>query len=275
MSNIFLSIITINFNNAEGLLKTINSVKSQTFTNYEHIIIDGNSSDDSITILKDALSDTSYAKQVSFWCSEKDNGIYDAMNKGIQHANGKFCLFLNSGDYLADNNVILRLNSYNLGMNIYYTNVITYTSTKERILKEPQKITAKIFAYNYHLNHQNMLIPTQYQKENLYSLQYKICSDFDFCVKAYIKDSMPFLFLNDYISKYEYESGISTNIKQRAIIEEECNKIINTYIPNQFIEDFMELHSYEYDWHGILKRIKILLKKYSEIKKRLFKRINI
>lgn len=110
MSNdIFLSIITINYNNADGLRKTIESVKNQTSKNYEHIIIDGGSTDESVSVIKEFLANSDYAKQVTFWCSEKDKGVYDAMNKGTLHANGRFCLYLNSGDYLSDNSPVLKL----------------------------------------------------------------------------------------------------------------------------------------------------------------------
>ena len=89
-----LSIITINLNNYLGLEKTIKSVICQTFDNYEFIIIDGGSKDLSIDIIK------RYENKVTFWISESDSGIYNAMNKGIRFAKGEFCLFLNSGDYL-------------------------------------------------------------------------------------------------------------------------------------------------------------------------------
>ena len=109
----FLSIITINYNNADGLKKTLQSVASQTCQDYEHIIIDGGSTDGSVDVIKEFLKNDAYALHVAYWHSKKDKGIYDAMNTGIPHANGKYCLFLNSGDYLADNDVLQRLVEYN------------------------------------------------------------------------------------------------------------------------------------------------------------------
>ena len=92
-----LSIITVNFNNNKGLIATLNSIKNQSFTSYEHIIIDACSTDGSKeTIIK-------YSKETShlaYWVSEKDSGIYDGMNKGIEHASGEYLYFLNSGDCL-------------------------------------------------------------------------------------------------------------------------------------------------------------------------------
>jgi glycosyltransferase involved in cell wall biosynthesis len=95
-----LSIITINYNNADGLQKTIKSVISQTFKNFEYIIIDGHSSDKSIDVIKENEN------YFAYWCSEKDRGIYDAQNKGIQKAKGDYLLFLNSGDCLENEKVL-------------------------------------------------------------------------------------------------------------------------------------------------------------------------
>ena len=95
-----ISIITINYNDAKGLKRTIESVKSQIYKDFEHIIIDGDSCDGS----KDIINEN--AELFSYWCSESDRGRYNAMNKGIAHASGDYLLFLNSGDYLSDDNVL-------------------------------------------------------------------------------------------------------------------------------------------------------------------------
>ena len=108
-----LSIITINYNNAEGLRKTLASVASQTYVEIEHIIIDGGSSDNSVEVIREYES--SLASRLSLlasrlkWVSEKDSGIYNAMNKGILMATGEYCQFLNSGDMLAADDVTERM----------------------------------------------------------------------------------------------------------------------------------------------------------------------
>lgn len=89
-----ISIITINYNNSIGLADTIRSVISQIDANYEYIVIDGGSTDDSVKVIKQ------YEDKLSYWVSERDRGIYHAMNKGIEQATGDYCLFLNSGDTL-------------------------------------------------------------------------------------------------------------------------------------------------------------------------------
>ena len=98
-----ISIITINYNDAEGLRKTLASVASQTYTDIEHIIVDGASTDGSVDVIREYetinLSSTNPIRIV--WVSEKDKGIYDAMNKGVAKASGEYLLFLNGGDALA------------------------------------------------------------------------------------------------------------------------------------------------------------------------------
>ena len=91
-----LSIVTVNLNNADGLLKTIESVASQTFTDFEYIIVDGASTDESLNIICQYENVPMSHFQ---WISEPDSGIYQAMNKGIRMAKGEYLLFLNSGDY--------------------------------------------------------------------------------------------------------------------------------------------------------------------------------
>ena len=95
-----ISIITINYNNAVGLEKTLQSVFNQTCADYEYIVIDGGSADDSKNIIVDKRD------KFSYWCSEKDSGIYNAMNKGIRKAAGEYLLFLNSGDCFHDTTVL-------------------------------------------------------------------------------------------------------------------------------------------------------------------------
>ena len=94
-----ISIITVNYNDREGLKKTIESVINQTWQDFEFIIIDGGSTDGSREVIEQ------YKDKIDYWISEPDKGIYNAMNKGIKAASGEFLLFLNSGDRLIDKNI--------------------------------------------------------------------------------------------------------------------------------------------------------------------------
>jgi len=109
------SIITINYNNLKGLLKTIESVLKQTYYNVEFIIIDGGSTDGSIEYIE------SISSKIHYWISELDSGVYHAMNKGLRVAKGDFSLFLNSGDYLKDSDVI-----YNVSQLLNFKSALVY-----------------------------------------------------------------------------------------------------------------------------------------------------
>ncbi len=107
-----LSIITINYNNADGLRKTMESVFAQTCKEFEYIVIDGASTDNSVEIIREmsaALNDGNDGMMQFQWISEPDTGIYNAMNKGLKKCQGEYTLMLNSGDYLVDEHVIERI----------------------------------------------------------------------------------------------------------------------------------------------------------------------
>lgn len=99
-----LSIITINYNNLEGLRRTINSVMTQTWRNFEWIIVDGGSTDGSKELIEQTAANPN--SNISWWCSEPDKGVYNAMNKGIGHAKGEYLNFMNSGDCFFEQNTL-------------------------------------------------------------------------------------------------------------------------------------------------------------------------
>ena len=102
-----ISIITITYNEEKYLEKTIQSVINQNYKNFEYIVIDGNSTDNTVNIIK------KYKNNIDCYINEKDSGIYDAMNKGINKANGRWINFMNGGDTFANNSVLKNLNIVN------------------------------------------------------------------------------------------------------------------------------------------------------------------
>src|SRR5438105_14705 len=98
-----ISIITVVYNNVANIEVTILSILNQTYKNIEYIVIDGGSTDGTLDVIK------KYKDKISFWVSEKDNGIYDAMNKGIKVATGEWINFINSGDSYFDNDVLEKI----------------------------------------------------------------------------------------------------------------------------------------------------------------------
>lgn len=131
-----LSIITVNRNNTEGLRKTIESVVSQTYTDFEYIIIDGASTDGSVDIIKE------YADRITYWVSEPDNGIYNAMNKGILKAKGEYLQFLNSGDWLTNNDVLKYVFDLRRDEDVLYGDEFLFYNINKIVRKAyPQKLT--------------------------------------------------------------------------------------------------------------------------------------
>ena len=112
-----VSIITINFNNSKGLERTFKSVFEQTFQNFEYIVIDGQSIDGSKDLIK------ANSNKIAYWISEKDHGVYQAMNKGIQQASGEYVLFLNSGDHFTHERILEQTSKELDGTGIVYGNI--------------------------------------------------------------------------------------------------------------------------------------------------------
>lgn len=171
-----LSIITINFNNAFGLAKTIKSVREQTCNEFEYIVIDGGSTDDSVNIIQ------SNEDIINYWVSESDNGIYHAMNKGIRQANGEYCQFLNSGDYLLQPDVTRKMLQGLPECSIVYANKIREYNGKNLVERSYQgrQITL-LDLYRSTIFHASTYIRRSlFDKYGLYDESLKIVSDWKF-----------------------------------------------------------------------------------------------
>lgn len=166
-----LSIITVNYNNIEGLRKTINSVLSQTFHDYEWIIIDGGSTDGG----KDLLEQ--YQQHFSYWCSEPDRGIYNAMNKGIAHAKGEYINFMNSGDIYASPHTLSDVFSDNHQDDLLYGDwIFVFSSHEERISFPIEKLYTELVRRN--ICHQALFIRTSLLKKKGYDETISVLADY-------------------------------------------------------------------------------------------------
>jgi glycosyltransferase involved in cell wall biosynthesis len=175
-----LSIITINYNNAADLIKTINSVLAQSWTNYEFIIIDGGSTDGSVDEIK------AVADKLSYWISESDRGVFHAMNKGIKEAKGEYLLMLNSGDYLFDSTVLEScFGDQQYQADILYGDV--YRQADGKIFDQsifPEQLTFG-FLRRGALSHQATFIKRYlHDLVGLYDETLKYCSDWKFIILA-------------------------------------------------------------------------------------------
>jgi len=193
-----ISIITINYNNVDGLAKTINSVSSQTNKNFEYIVIDGASTDGSVDVIKEN------AEIISYWVSEKDTGIYNAMNKGTLAAHGDYCLFLNSGDILIDEKVIEHIYSHTFSSDI----VAGYEKcTNGKVIKSPKNVTMKTFVVGS-LPHQSTLIKRELLIDNPYDERFKIGGDWRFFIQVLIYKNVSYEIISEYICLFD-TSGVS------------------------------------------------------------------
>jgi glycosyltransferase involved in cell wall biosynthesis len=206
-SNAILSIITINYNDCEGLKRTFESVASQTDQAFEYVIIDGGSTDGSVTFLGEEQLNFAY------YCSERDKGIYDAQNKGIEKSTGKYLLFLNSGDTFYSNSVVeqfIKIASESDKGIIYGNTLIVNPSAEDRVLSPPADIQLN-FWYRNTLNHQAAFLKKNlFDKYGLYDLSFKISADFDFFLKVYINEKDTFEYVPILVCNY-HEDGFSSN----------------------------------------------------------------
>ena len=225
-----LSIITINRNNANGLDKTIQSVINQSYEDFEYIVIDGNSTDHSIDIIK------KYNSNINYWVSETDKGIYNAMNKGIAKANGNYVLFLNSGDYLVNSDVLKSVFEKQQTADIIYGNMqIDWGNGKITSGKMPVKITFKQMYLDTLWHPVSFIKKTLFDKYGLYNETYKVVADYDFFFKAIIINNVTTYHINVDIAMYNL-NGLSSLPENKALEQAERRKVIESYLPQSIID---------------------------------------
>ena len=204
-----ISVITVNFNNKNGLIKTIESVLEQTYKNIEYIIIDGNSTDGSKDVIENIKEHLSYC------VSEKDNGIYDAMNKGIKQATGDYCLFLNSGDFFVNKNVLSQIFFNKTYSNDLLIGRQKFINEKGKISESPyirvQELDMAYFITST-LPHQATFIKRNTLVEyGMYNTNYRIVADWIFWIEAIVKHKCSIKLLPEHIS-YMEKGGISNDM---------------------------------------------------------------
>ena len=184
MKNLKISIITVVKNNKDTIEKNILSLINQNYKNYEHIIIDGGSEDGTIEVIK------KYQKNIKCFISEKDNGIYDAMNKGIKVANGDVIVFCNSGDFFYKNSlqkVMLLFDKFNYDF-IFGTVLRNYK--KGKILKFGFNFNRMLYNFDFATSHSTgfFLKKKIYNLIGNYNTKFKISADYDLYFRLYKKN---------------------------------------------------------------------------------------
>ena len=222
------SIITVNYNNREGLRKTIESVIHQTYHDYEFIVIDGGSDDGSVDVLK------KYNSHITHWVSEKDNGIYNAMNKGILRATGEYLNFMNSGDCYYSADILEKVNNYKIDTDFIVGKDYHYSekSHKGHVSSQPPYITMIHFFIST-LDHQSSFIKRELFRNSLYNENYQWVSDWIFFTEKIVSEKKRVQFIPDIICFRE-----EGQINRMEINRKEMEKFLKNYLPYGVYNDY-------------------------------------
>jgi glycosyltransferase involved in cell wall biosynthesis len=192
-----LSIITIVYNNVRDIERTLLSVLNQSYAHIEYIVIDGASSDGTLEVIQ------RYQDKLSKVVSEKDAGIYDAMNKGLALASGDYVLFMNSGDELYAPNTVESVFATAHDADIYYGETEMYNEAWQSIGKRrhsvPEKFTWKSFRFGMTISHQAIYIRRTLTEQ--YDRQYELSADIDWILTA-AKKAKTSVKVSGYVAKY-------------------------------------------------------------------------
>lgn len=215
--NPVFSIITVSYNAADHIESTILSIAGQTYDKIEYIIIDGDSTDETVNIIK------KHEQHISYWVSEPDNGLYDAMNKGLQKATGDYVWFMNAGDCIYDRNtvdgIVALLSESEKKPEIIYgeTAIIDKKGMviRQRRLKAPEKLTWKSFKMGMLVSHQSFI--ARRETAPLFDTDYRYSADVDWCIKC-LKQAMVISNTHLILSKY-LDEGLTTANRKASLRE--------------------------------------------------------
>jgi glycosyltransferase involved in cell wall biosynthesis len=250
--NPLISIITVVFNGANLIEDTILSIINQTYKNIEYIIIDGGSTDGTVDIIK------KYEDKITFWISEKDNGIYDAMNKGTLKAKGEWLNYMNAGDRFYKNTTVeevsKELNASNDAVVIYGDTEMIFHE-HDRYIRHAKKDGHK---YHHQFVHQSSFIRRSIAVQYPYDISFKIAGDTDFFSKIY-NAGYKFIKINNIISIFNSD-GISSDLSFKMYLEEAA--IISRYSKLEVIRFtfvfFIKKITYTILPYKIAKKVKIM-----------------
>lgn len=275
-----LSIITVNLNNHEGLKKTLDSVACQTWRDFEHIIIDGASTDGSVDLIREyaernntsniTIGENTCLGQIH-WLSEKDTGIYNAMNKGIRMANGEYLLFLNSGDYFVDNNVVESVLPCLDSTDIVQGNTISLVDGRMQIERGCGRSDIDyIDVQKGHFLHQaSFCKKVLFEKYGYYDESYRIDGDTVFFIRCLGKGNASFKYVDRTIAFFD-GGGLSDNsnekwAQQRAkefarwSSEEFSKRQWDTCVAyDKKGRLYDKLHRHKWSWHLTMIMVKII-----------------
>jgi glycosyltransferase involved in cell wall biosynthesis len=235
-----LSIVTINRNNSIGLEKTLTSIFEQSYAAIELIIIDGASTDGSVNVINEKMSNIDSCIQVSA-ISEQDSGIYNAMNKGLANATGDYIFFLNSGDTLVNNRVVENVFSLIDAEDVVYGNICLNIAGRLKIVKSNPEI-------NFFERYQHDVPPqpaTFIKTEKIRQIggfdeSYRIVSDVALIMKLFSNKNLKYRFVDMPITIFDL-NGVSSKSENEVLVRNERRHLILSNYPS-YIDDFENIY---------------------------------
>lgn len=219
-----LSIITINYNDAAGLRKTLESVTPKLKADIELIVIDGGSTDESVKVIH------SFKDKMSYWVSEPDNGVYHAMNKGIERAKGEYITFINSGDSLMIDADIENVLNGASGEDIIYHNLEIVDEVHRTIKKYPSKLDFKYFLQDT-IPHTATLIKKElFSRYGFYDEKFKIVSDWAFFMDCVLMHNCSYKYIDSCFATFQLD-GISSAPENYKLLWQEKDEHIKMHYP--------------------------------------------
>lgn len=204
-----LTVVTVVFNRVTEIESTIKSVINQHFDGLEYIVIDGGSTDGTINIIEQ------YSTKLSYWVSEPDKGIYDAMNKAIGRATGEWINFMNCGDTFVEGALTKMFSGKRYDADVVYGDaLVQYPSFQNtwRIMPLDEMWKRTPFC------HQSCFVKTTLMKQHRFDLTYRLSSDFDFLYKIYL-EGKKFLYVDKVVCVYDYRDGATIRQELRSLRE--------------------------------------------------------
>ena len=245
MSDYLISVITVNYNNNEGLKKTLQSVKLQSFSNFEHIIIDAASTDGSVDTIREYEKETNH---LIYWCSEPDKGIYNGMNKAVRVAQGEYCIFMNSGDTFYSKDVLQKVAHLLTGGDFYVgCPMLVSTHGVEKEIP-PRKMSIEFLASNSP-NHQSTFTRTAILKERPYNEHYKLVADWEKFFTEWLLHGRSYHPIDIVIAYYHLDGISFTRLDE---VKRERDESVRSVIPDYILKGILR----EDDWSLLETKIK-------------------